>query len=83
MGFFCCIAQILSDLLDKDAKISIGGTNVLVIEDNRVYMESACCENRTCVKSPAISEIGQIIVCLPNKITVTVVDESSWQKEGE
>ena len=59
---------------DKDAKISIGGTNVLVIEDNRVYMENACCENNTCVKQGSISNVGQTIICLPNRVTVTVTD---------
>ena len=60
--------------LDEDLKISINGTNVLVIEDQRVYMESACCENNTCVMQGSISSIGQTIVCLPNRVTVTVTD---------
>ena len=59
--------------LDKDAKISIGGTNVLVIEDNRVYMENACCENNTCVKQGSISNVGQTIICLPNRVVFALV----------
>lgn len=67
--------------LDNDTRVEINGTNVLVIENNSAYMESACCKNQTCVKSPAVSEVGQMIVCLPNKITVTVVDGKTLCEE--
>ena len=59
---------------DIEKKIDINGTNTLVIKDGGVYMQSACCENNTCVKQGRITKVGQSIICLPNRVTVTLVD---------
>lgn len=62
-------------LLDRDAVIDINGTNTLVIKNGKAYMESADCPNLTCVKHPPISKSGQSIICLPNKVIVTVIEK--------
>ena len=51
------------------------GTNVLRIEVGRVWMDRADCPNQDCVEKGAISKTGQIILCLPHKLSVTVVNE--------
>lgn len=50
-----------------------GGTNLLVIEDGAARMEEANCPDGTCVRTGRIRYTGERIVCLPNRITVTVV----------
>ena len=50
-----------------------GGTNTLVIENGAAYMSSADCPDRTCVNVGRVSFRGEKIVCLPNRIVVTVV----------
>lgn len=58
--------------LAEDAVISIGGHNTLVIQDGQAMMEWADCTNQVCVRHAAISKAGQMIVCLPNQVIVTV-----------
>ena len=50
------------------------GSNTLRIEGGRTWMEAADCPNRDCVEKGAISKTGQIILCLPHKLSVTVTD---------
>lgn len=58
--------------LNEDRVIDIGDTNHIVISEGYVYMESADCPDRTCVKRGKISKSGESIVCLPNRVTVTI-----------
>lgn len=49
-----------------------GGTNILVIENGEAYLSYANCPDHTCVRTGKIKYAGQSIVCLPNRLTVTV-----------
>ena len=49
-----------------------GGTNILVIEDGAAYLSEADCPDKLCVRMGKISVSGQVITCLPNRLTVTV-----------
>lgn len=49
-----------------------GGTNVLRIEDGTAYLVSADCPDHLCVNQGKIDESGEVITCLPNRLTVTV-----------
>ena len=49
-----------------------GGTNVLEIRDGQARMTEADCPNHLCVKQGPVRYSGQSIVCLPNKVTVTL-----------
>ena len=53
-----------------------GGTNVLVIRDGAAWMEEADCPDKICISQGRISREGQAIICLPNRVTVTVVGGS-------
>ena len=53
-----------------------GGTNILVIENGEAYLSYADCPDHTCVRTGRIKYAGQSIVCLPNKVTVTVKGNS-------
>ena len=62
--------------LDDDRQIPISddaGSNLLVIEGGKAHMEEASCPDHLCIKQGEISKVGQTIVCLPNKVIVTVV----------
>lgn len=47
-------------------------TNRIEIRDGRVRMIEASCPNHLCIRQGWIRFEGQSIVCLPNKVTVTV-----------
>ena len=49
-----------------------GGTNILVIENGEAYLKDADCPDKTCVKTGRIRYVGQSIICLPNRISITV-----------
>ncbi len=64
--------------LDEDRTVEIvtaHGSNVLHIEDGRVRITEADCPNQDCVEKGAISRQGQIILCLPHKLSVTITEE--------
>lgn len=50
------------------------GKNVVIIKDGQVYIESADCPDKTCVKQGKIMKTGQSIVCLPHRLTITITD---------
>lgn len=49
-----------------------GHTNVFQIKDGLVTMEQADCSDHTCVNTGSISQAGQSIVCLPNKLVLQI-----------
>ena len=48
------------------------GYNIIEVRDGGVYMTEADCPDKYCVSQGRISEIGQVIVCLPNKVIVEI-----------
>ena len=53
-----------------------GGTNVLTIENGTARISDSSCPDHICENKGKIKYVGQTIVCLPNKLTVTVTGES-------
>ncbi len=61
--------------LDKSAVLVIeseGGTNTLTIKDGKADMTEASCPDHICVDHYAISRTGETIICLPNKVVVSI-----------
>ena len=50
--------------------------NRFVISDGKVYMESASCPDGICVAHSAIFRDGESIVCLPNRVVITVISDN-------
>ena len=49
-----------------------GGSNILVIADGQAWLSEANCPDLLCVRQGKIHYTGQSIICLPNRLTVTV-----------
>jgi hypothetical protein len=47
----------------------------LVIENGCAYMKDASCPDKTCVGVGRVKYAGQSIICLPNRVAVTVMGE--------
>lgn len=58
--------------LSSDQEIDIDGTNKLIIKDGKADMVWADCPDKVCVNQNPISKNGESLVCLPNKVMVTV-----------
>ena len=65
--------QVARYELSKDGQYDLnGGTNVLRIEGGKAYLISADCPDLLCVNQGKIDESGEVITCLPNRLTITV-----------
>lgn len=62
--------------LDKNTEIEINGTNSVRIENGYVYMSEASCPDKLCIKQGKINNSARSIICLPNKISVSVDKKS-------
>lgn len=60
--------------LSQDRTIEIGSGNVCRIKDGQAKMVSADCPDKICMQQSAIDENGGTIVCLPNKVVLSVVN---------
>ncbi len=61
--------------LSEDREVEIetkSGKNILIIKDGYADMIEADCPDGLCERQRKISKTGESIVCLPNKVTVTV-----------
>ena len=52
------------------------GSNILTIENGTARMSDSSCPDHICENKGKIKYVGQTIVCLPNKLTVTVTGEA-------
>lgn len=65
--------------LDTDTVYEVPGTggNVVEISGGRVRMLHAGCPDKSCVRQGYASRSGECIVCLPARVTVTVLSADS------
>ena len=68
----------LNENMTKDIVTGEKGQNLnrFVINDGKVSMEYADCPDGICVSHRPIYRDGESIVCLPNRVVITVVDDS-------
>ena len=64
----------LSQDVVEDIYTGVNGEqhNRLVIRDAKAYMETATCPDGICVAHTPIFRDGESIVCLPNRVVITV-----------
>jgi len=53
-----------------------GGTNVLIIEGGTARLVESHCPDHTCERTGRIHSVGQTIICLPNRLSVTVIGDT-------
>lgn len=63
----------LSEDCEKTISTPDGGENTLVIRDGAVSITEANCPDKICVHHNAIRRSGESIICLPHRLTVSVV----------
>lgn len=57
-----------------------GGTNHLVIKDGKAWISEASCPDKLCVHQGAVSRENELIVCLPNRVTVRITGKEAAAK---
>ena len=72
--------------IDTDTiyNVEIGGktTNTVEIKNGEVSVISADCPDKICVNHRAVSKSGESIICLPNKVVVSIEGKSK-EVDGE
>lgn len=72
--------------LNKDQEYNLysGGKvcNTVVIKDGEAYMIYADCKDKICVNHNKISKNNESIICLPNKVIVTVTNSKNNEVDG-
>lgn len=65
--------------LNRDTDMIINGyggsTDHLVIKDGYASITEASCPDKVCVRTGKIHKTGELIVCLPNRVVVSVEGE--------
>ena len=51
------------------------GTNILIVSGGMICCTESDCANQVCVNTGWISQEGELIVCLPHRLTVQVVKD--------
>lgn len=74
---------------DKEINLDTNGRhNEIVIENGSVYMKESSCKNQVCVDQGKITQTGQSIICLPNRVVVEITrgdtagENSSREDDG-
>ncbi len=57
--------------LENDKEIKLDGA-ILVIQDGHAHIKDATCPDKLCEMQGKINKTGETIVCLPNRIVITV-----------
>lgn len=65
--------------LDTDATYAISDGNTIEIADGQVRMIYADCPDKVCMRTGAISEGGQSIVCAPHRVVVSITGGNESQ----
>ena len=52
-------------------------TNIVEIKDGKVSVSAADCPDKICVKHREISKSGESIICLPNKVVISIESQEN------
>ena len=59
-----------------------GAKNIIVIENGEAFMKEASCPDQLCVDQNEISFDKESIICLPNKVVITVTSDMESDLDG-
>lgn len=61
--------------LDEDRVLNVAGELTVVVKDKEVCVKNPSCPDKLCEKQGRISKPGEVIACLPGKVTVEITSE--------
>ena len=72
--------ELIRAKLDSDSYFSVDGTigkTEIEIKDRRVRIVSSPCDKKICVQKGWIDQSYETIVCIPNRVAISLVSSSS------
>jgi hypothetical protein len=74
----------LTDGLDEEFMIeSSRGINKVVIHDGKIGIVEANCKDEICIREGFIGEVGERIVCLPNRLVIEIIGKQKNSEEED
>lgn len=76
--------EIASFSLSENRELFIpgkGGSNHLIIKGGYAYIDDASCPDGLCIGMGKINRAGQSIICLPNKVVVSIETRGHDEKK--
>lgn len=68
---------------DREILVENGdNSNLVIIKDGRVIVSESTCKNQVCVNHASISQSGETIVCLPNKLVVSIEGQGGGDSDA-
>lgn len=64
--------------LSEDRVIELEDIGIIIVENNTVTMIESTCPDQLCVIQGRILRAGQSIICLPNRLVITIVGDDEW-----
>lgn len=64
----------LNENLDTIIEGYQGSTNRLIIQDGAAWISEATCPDKVCIHQGRITMNGELLVCLPNRVIVTITE---------
>lgn len=58
------------EVTSKEGKLKVK------VQDGKVWVSESSCKDKICINSGSISRTGESIVCLPNRITISIKGDS-------
>ena len=71
-------------LLSEDRSLTItsgGHTLCIVIENQKAYVASSNCPDKTCLHQGKISSVGDTVICVPSGVVLKIVGEGSREND--
>ena len=72
--------EVATFRLSEDTEYVINGYhnghNTLVIKNKKAFIKHADCPDKLCKKQGNISNIGESLICLPNKVVVQIMSDN-------
>lgn len=62
---------------DTDRVIDVDGHNTIVLRGQTAKMQHADCPDQVCVRTGTLTRAGQTAVCLPNRVVLRLVGQTT------
>ncbi len=69
-------AELAEIPLNEDAEIDIENIGKIIIKDSEVHIAEPTCKDKLCAKMGNISKSYHAIICLPNKVVISITDKN-------
>lgn len=76
--------EFSKDIIGEEFRIETEfGYNVIKFGDGELKIVDASCLDKLCIKMGTISKVGQVLVCLPNRLVIEIREKGGSETPGK